>query len=81
MFDDTPAYAGRCAYGPSLDLPIAPPTAERLRQVVAVVITAYLHDRDINRKVRGLGFRGPVYSVRTDPMAGTDDQPPSLFAM
>jgi SAM-dependent methyltransferase len=81
MFDDTPAYAGRCAYGPSLDLPIAPPTAERLRQVVAVVITAYLHDRDINRKVRGLGFRGPVYSVRTDPMAGTDDQPPSLFAL
>lgn len=81
MFDDTPAYVGKCAYGPALDLPIAPPTAERLRQVVAVVITAYLHDRDINRKVRALGFRGPIYSVRTDPVAGTDDQPPSLFAM
>jgi 2-polyprenyl-3-methyl-5-hydroxy-6-metoxy-1,4-benzoquinol methylase len=79
MFDDTPAYAGRCAYGPSGDIPIELPRAERLRGIGAVVITAYLHDRDIARKVRALGFDGPIHSVRADGSFETDRAPPSLF--
>src|SRR6185436_9077369 len=72
VFDDTPAYAGRCAYGPAGDIPIELPRADRLRGIGAVVITAYLHDRDIARKVRALGFDGPIHSVRADAVAGSD---------
>jgi SAM-dependent methyltransferase len=80
MFDDTPAYAGRCAYGPSGDIPIELPCADRLRGIGAVVITAYLHDRDIARKVRALGFDGPILSVRADgDYDRSDGAPPSLF--
>jgi 2-polyprenyl-3-methyl-5-hydroxy-6-metoxy-1,4-benzoquinol methylase len=79
MFDDTPFYRGQCAYGPGAELAIDAPDAERLQAASAVVITAYLHDRVIAEKIRSLGYRGPVYTVRADPTAGTDGIPPSLF--
>jgi 2-polyprenyl-3-methyl-5-hydroxy-6-metoxy-1,4-benzoquinol methylase len=79
VFDDTPMYKGQRAYGPGLDLPIEPPTAEALREVEAVVITAYLHDLVIARKLRALGFARPVYTVRSDDQAGKGELPPSLF--
>jgi SAM-dependent methyltransferase len=79
MFDDTPSYAGQCAYGPSIELAIERPQPDRLDGIAAVVITAYLHDRDIAAKLQALGYRGPVYSVRTDREAGIGARPPSLF--
>lgn len=80
MFDDTPMYVGHQAYGPAVDLPIGPPSAEKLLPLGAVIVTAYLHDLVIARKVRALGFKGPIYTVRTDALAGQGEQPPSLFA-
>ena len=77
MFDDTPSYAGQCAYGPSIRIPIEPPRAERLGGFAAVVITAYLDDRDIGGSVRALGFRGPLHTARTDAEAGTGDRRPA----
>jgi len=79
MFDDTPGYAGRDAYGRSTVLAIRQPSAALLRDVDAVVITAYLHDLTIARKLAGLGFTGPVLSVRADRAAGRDGRSPSLF--
>jgi SAM-dependent methyltransferase len=79
MLDDTPSYAGQCAYGPAIELPIEAPSRDRLDGCAAVVITAYLHDRDIAAKLGAFEFRGPVYSVRTDREAGTGGRPPSLF--
>ncbi|MGE0565657.1 MAG: class I SAM-dependent methyltransferase [Pseudolabrys sp.] len=79
MFDDTPMYVGHYAYGPAIDIPIEPPSAEKVLSLGAVVVTAYLHDLVISRKVRALGFKGPIYTVRTDPLAGRGEQPPSLF--
>jgi 2-polyprenyl-3-methyl-5-hydroxy-6-metoxy-1,4-benzoquinol methylase len=79
VFDDTPMYNGQRAYGPEIDLPIEPPTAERLSEVQAVVITAYLHDLGIARKLRGFGFTRPIYTVRSDEQAGQGEVPQSLF--
>jgi SAM-dependent methyltransferase len=79
VFDDTPMYKGQRAYGPGIDLPIEPPTAERLREVEAVIITAYLHDLLIARKLRELGYERSIYTVRSDHQAGQDAVPPSLF--
>jgi 2-polyprenyl-3-methyl-5-hydroxy-6-metoxy-1,4-benzoquinol methylase len=79
VFDDTPMYKGQRAYGPGIDLPIEPPATERLDDVQAVVITAYLHDLVIARKLRGLGFERPIYTVRSDDQAGQGEVPPSLF--
>lgn len=79
MFDDTPMYEGQHAYGPGIDIPIRRPATEALDGVTAVVITSYLHDVVIGRKIRDLGFRGPLVSVRADSSAGTADHPHSLF--
>lgn len=79
MFDDTPQYAGQIAYGPQHALEIGPPSRDRLRGLDAVVITAYLHDLAIARKLRGLGFSGAIYTVRSDQEAGRAEVPPSLF--
>ncbi len=79
MFDDTPMYDGQKAYGPSHDITIGPPSADKLAKVDAVIVTAYLHDLVISRKVRQLGFKGPIYTVRSDKLAGQGDVPPSLF--
>ncbi|MES1148005.1 MAG: class I SAM-dependent methyltransferase [Bradyrhizobium guangdongense] len=76
MFDDTPSYAGKSAYGAHIDLPVERPSPERLKDFAAVLITAYLHDRPIADKVRAMGFAGPILTVRADPPAGL----PSLFA-
>jgi 2-polyprenyl-3-methyl-5-hydroxy-6-metoxy-1,4-benzoquinol methylase len=64
MFDDTATYAGRSVYGPACDITIEPPSGERLADITAVVIAAYLHDAEIARKVSTLGFRGPIYTLR-----------------
>jgi 2-polyprenyl-3-methyl-5-hydroxy-6-metoxy-1,4-benzoquinol methylase len=79
MFDDTPMYNGQKAYGPSHDITITPPSADLIRKVDAVIVTAYLHDLVISRKVRQLGFNGPIYTVRSDKQAGQGEVPPSLF--
>ncbi len=79
VFDDTPMYDGHRAYGPDVDIPIARPSAEALDEVAVVVITSYLHDVVINKKVRDLGFRGPVCTVRSDEHAGHGARPPGLF--
>lgn len=79
MFDDTPQYEGQTAYGPSHDLRIGPPSVEHLRGLGAVVITAYLHDLVIARKLRGLGLAQPIYTVRSDGEAGKGELPPGLF--
>jgi len=76
MFDDTPSYAGKNAYGARIDLPVERPSPERLKDFAAVLITAYLHDRPIAEKVRATGFAGPILTVRADAPAGI----PSLFA-
>jgi hypothetical protein len=79
VLDDTPMYAGQRAYGPGIDIEIRPPDAGRLEAVDAIVITAYLHDVVINRKLQSFGFPGPVYTVRADALSGTGGAPPSLF--
>lgn len=76
MFDDTPSYAGKSAYGAHIDLPVERPSPKRLKDFAAVLITAYLHDRPIAEKVRAMGFAGPILTVRADAPAGI----PSLFA-
>ena len=79
MFDDTPLYEGQHAYGPGVEMTIERPRADRLGNVDAVVITSYLHDIVIARKVRDLGFQGPVFTVRADSLAGAGGRPPGLF--
>ena len=79
MFDDTPQYEGQRAYGPGINLPIRRPSAEALEDVAVVIITAYLHDLGIGQRVRHLGFQGPIYTVRADDLAGTEQRPPALF--
>lgn len=80
IFDDTPLYAGQRAYGPTQDIAIGPPSVERLERIGSVIITAYLHDLPIAKKLRALGYGGNIFTVRSDETAGTGDRPTSLFA-
>jgi SAM-dependent methyltransferase len=79
MLDDTPMYEGQRAYGPGVELAIRRPSAEALNGVSAVIITAYLHDLGIARKVRQLQFTGPVFTVRADHLADSGDRGAGLF--
>jgi 2-polyprenyl-3-methyl-5-hydroxy-6-metoxy-1,4-benzoquinol methylase len=79
VFDDTPMYEGQRAYGPGGDIEIRPPDTARLKTVDAVIITAYLHDVVINKKLQSFGFPGAVYTVRADALSGVGGAPPSLF--
>lgn len=81
MLDDTPMYEGQRAYGPGVDLTIRRPSADALAGLDAVIVTAYLHDEGIARKVRQLGFTGPLYTVRADSLAGAGDRPEGLFRL
>lgn len=79
MLDDTPIYEGQRAYGPGIDIAIRRPGDGAFDGISAVVVTSYLHDVVIARKVRGSGFTGPIFTVRTDALAGRGETPPSLF--
>lgn len=79
MLDDTPMYEGQRAYGPNVDVEIRRPSADALSGISAVVITSYLHDVVIGRKLRDLGFAGPVFTVRADHLAGRENHPPGVF--
>jgi SAM-dependent methyltransferase len=79
MFDDTAMYEGQRAYGPGHDLAIDRPRPELLAGLSAVIITAYLHDATIAQRLEEAGWRGALYTVRADPLAGKGGRPPSLF--
>lgn len=79
MYDDTESYVGYSAYGAKAELPIGPPDPEQISNVAAVIITAYLHDEPIARKLRAMGYEGQIYTVRCDGLAATGDRPESLF--
>lgn len=65
--DDNDDYAGYALFGRTQTVPVMPPARERLRNVGAVLITAYLHDRVIGERVRALGFEGPLWSIGAAP--------------
>jgi hypothetical protein len=71
VFDDTPAYAGHVAYGPAVDIAIEQPSVARLRAFAAVIVTAYLHDAEIARKLQDFGFEGQVFTARSDGTTAT----------
>ena len=79
IFDDTPSYAARIAYGPRIDLPIEQPNAEKLPRCAAILITAYLHDQPIAAKIRAMGFSGPIHTVRSDHAINPSTIVASLF--
>jgi 2-polyprenyl-3-methyl-5-hydroxy-6-metoxy-1,4-benzoquinol methylase len=79
MFDDTPTYEGQFAYGPQTDIRISVPSADALRSVDTVVITAYLHDQAISQKLRAQGYAGPIFTVRSEPELGAAEINAGLF--
>ncbi len=79
MFDDTESYAGHEVYCRSARLPVALPTAPTLASHANVVICAWLHDRAIAERLAQFGYKGSVFSLRSDPQVDRDGQPPSLF--
>jgi 2-polyprenyl-3-methyl-5-hydroxy-6-metoxy-1,4-benzoquinol methylase len=78
-FDDTVAYHGQQIYGGRVAVAIEPRSRPRLAALGTVIITAYLHDAVIYRKLLEMGFAGTVYSLRCDEAAGRDGRPHSLF--
>lgn len=79
VFDDTDSYAGHCIYGDFGQAKVEKPSVERLEELEAVIIAAHLHDKVIYRKLLSLGFKGNVYSLRPDDLAGTEGYPQSLI--
>ena len=78
VFDDTPSYRGSFAYSSQFRFPIFEPTLEHLKEVDVVVISVYIHDEAIAKKIREMGFSGEIYSLR--PPSDPSGKVKSLFA-
>jgi hypothetical protein len=78
IFDDTPSYHNAFAYSPEFRFPILELTLSRLEEVDVVVISSYVHDEAIAKKILELGFAGEIYSLR--PPSDPSGKVKSLFA-
>ncbi|CAB4534709.1 unannotated protein [freshwater metagenome] len=78
VFDDTPSYRGSFAYSSQFRFPIIEPSSDRLKEVDVVVISVYIHDEAIAKKIRELGFDGEIYSLR--PPSDPSGKVKSLFS-
>ena len=77
-FDDTVGYHDQELYHRAWRKPVVPPSTEALKEIHSVIITSYLHDRPIAERLRALGYRGAILTLRSDEEAGRT-APPSLF--
>lgn len=67
VFDDTSEYSGLFVYGNSKkSIPIFLPNKDNINSVEIIIITAYLHDVTIFNKIKDFGFKGEIFTVRTD---------------
>ena len=78
VFDDTPSYRGSFAYSSQFRFPILEPSFNHLKEVDAVVISSYIHDEAIAKKIREMGFSGDIYSLR--PPSDPSGKVKSIFA-
>ena len=78
IIDDTPSYHGAFAYSPEFCFPILGLSLSRLEEVDVVVISSYVHDEAIAKKIRELGFDGEIYSLR--PPSDPSGKVKSLFS-
>lgn len=79
-FDDTAEYNNNLIFWRGGTCSVRLPEPALLKTLDVVVITAYLHDRVIAKRLRDLGFDGKILSVRADGRSGKDDYPESIFA-
>ena len=67
VFDDTKEYKNLFVYQDLENLiPILIPDKNNISKVDLIIITAYLHDETISKKLHKLGYNGRVLTVRTD---------------
>lgn len=72
--DDNAVYQGFALYNKRQTLPIVLPTPELVNSLDAIIITAYLHDQVVAKKLRQYGFTGRLLSMRPQPIAQNDYQ-------
>jgi 2-polyprenyl-3-methyl-5-hydroxy-6-metoxy-1,4-benzoquinol methylase len=65
MFDDTEAYWSSSVYGPKGSIRVMRCDKDAIKGVGTVVICAYLHDKEIMKRLRQEGFEGTVYTLRS----------------
>lgn len=64
VFDDNPGYGNLGLYTAKRAVPTVMPSTDSVGQFNTIIITAYLHDVAIARKLRSLDYQGQVFSVR-----------------
>jgi hypothetical protein len=79
IFDDLESYAGHFGYGRAIEMPIMLPHPNTINDMDTIIITTYLHDLEISKRLRANGYAGQLYTVRTDPSAGQNGRPASIF--
>ena len=67
VLDDNSGYAGYGLYTSTRFFGALPARPEVLARTDTVIVTAYLHDDVISRKLRAQGFSGSVFTIRVAP--------------
>ena len=78
ILDDTRSYHGAFAYSSRFRFPILEPSLDNLKEIDVVVISSYIHDEAIAKKISEMGFSGEIYSLR--PPSDPSGKVKSLFA-
>jgi len=70
--DDNPGNFGDDLFTPLARVPIVAPSPEQLNGIDCVLIGAYLHDLAIAGRLRAMGYRGRLISLRPTPMPANE---------
>lgn len=76
-FDDTPEYWGNEIYSSKKRVSVLKPETHQLRHSNQLLITSYLHDVNIAKRLLEGGYRGRIRSLR--PPNSVTDGPPSIL--
>ena len=80
IVDDNATYSDRYAYSKNQkNIHIKRPEKQLFDNIAAVIITSYMHDIDILRKIRAFEYDGPIFTVRSDGNSGNGSYPDSFF--
>ncbi len=66
VFDDTPVYKDNFCYYKNKFYPILIPNSKNIKEIDDIIITAYLHDSSIFKKLVKLGFKGNIFTLRNE---------------
>ena len=63
IYDDNSEYEGYALYNQNQVVPVQRPNLDTLSNISAIIITSYLHQLVIRKRLRYMGFKGQIITA------------------